>query len=215
MAAVQGSAGTWPTSTGTHVAIIASWQHLPMRVRPAIAVTDDALYALCVANPGLRIEREADGEILFMAPTGGETGARNARITAQLVAWADRDGTGLVFDSSAGFVLPNGAERAPDAAWLRRERWDGLTDDQRRRLVPLCPEFVLELVSPSDDLVDQQRKMDEYVANGARLGWLIDPEERRVHVYRPGRPPEILDAPSILAGDPELSGLALDLARIW
>ena len=214
MAAVHGS-GSWPTSTSTHVAIIAAWQHLPMRVRPATAITDEALYALCAANPDLRIERDADGELIFIAPTGGETGARNARITAQLVAWADRDGTGVAFDSSAGFVLPNGAERAPDAAWVKTARWQALTDEQRRRLVPLCPDFVVELMSPSDDLADQQAKLAEYVANGAHLGWLIDPGRRQVHIYRPGRPPEVVDAPAELRGEPELPGLCLDFRRIW
>jgi Uma2 family endonuclease len=186
-----------------------------MRVRPAIAITDEALYSLCVANPDLRIERDADGELVFMPPTGGETGARNARITAQLVTWADRDGTGIAFDSSAGFVLPNGAERAPDGAWVQRSRWDALSDEQRRRLVPLCPDFVIELMSPSDDLADQRAKLAEYVANGARLGWLVDPDRRHVHVYRPGQPPELVDAPGELRGDPELPGLSLDFSRIW
>jgi Uma2 family endonuclease len=141
-------------------------------VRPAVAIGDDALYDLCAANPDLRIERTADGELLIMSPTGGETGARNARLTAQLVAWADRDATGIVFDSSTGFLLPNGAERAPDAAWIRSTRWDALSPEQRKRLVPLCPDFVLELLSPSDRLEEQQERMREYLANGTVLGWL-------------------------------------------
>jgi Uma2 family endonuclease len=206
---------TKPTSTGAQVAIIASWHHLPMRVRSASAVTDDALYELCASNPDLRIERTADGEIIIMPPTGGETGLRNARITAQLVVWADRDGSGVAFDSSAGFVLPNGAERAPDGAWLRKERWDALSKEDRRKFVPLCPDFVLELMSPSDSLEEQQAKMLEYVANGARLGWLVDPDHRQVHVYRPGRQPELRDEPSELQGDPELPGFVLDLRSLW
>jgi len=177
---------------------------------------DDALYDLCAANPDLRIERTADGEILIMPPTGGETGLRNAQITAQLVIWANRDGTGVTFDSSAGFVLPNGAERAPDAAWVSKSRWNALTTEQRKNLVPLCPDFVVELLSPSDILDEQRAKLDEYMANGARLGWLIDPDRRQVHVYRAGRNvPDVLDDPSELRGDPELPGLILDLGAIW
>ena len=213
--AVQEPTSARPASTGAHVAIIASWHHLPMRVRAAAALTDDALYDLCAANPDLRIERTSDGELIIMPPTGGETGVRNARITAQLVVWADRDGTGVIFDSSAGFVLPNGAERAPEAAWVRSVRWNALTPEQRRKLVPLCPDFVLELMSPNDDLVELQEKMAEYVDNGARLGWLVDPDRRRAQVYRPGRATELLDAPPELHGDPELPGLVLDLRSIW
>jgi Uma2 family endonuclease len=213
--AVQDPTSARPTSTGAHVAIIASWHHLPMRVRAAAALTDDALYDLCAANPDLRIERTADGELIIMPPTGGETGVRNARITAQLVVWADRDGSGVTFDSSAGFVLPSGAERAPDASWVLNERWNALSPEQRRKLVPLCPDFVLELMSPNDDLEEVREKMAEYIDNGARLGWLVDPDRRRAHVYRPGRAPEVLDGPDELRGDPDLRGLILDLRSIW
>ena len=204
-----------PRSTGGQAAIIADWKHLPLRVRLARPMGDDALYDLCAANPDLRIERTADGEILIMPPAGGETGLRNAQITAQLVIWANRDGTGVTFDSSAGFVLPNGAERAPDAAWVAKTRWNALSAEQRKKLVPLCPDFVVELVSPSDVLDEQCAKLDEYVANGARLGWLIDPDRRQVHVYRAGRPPEVLEGPDEVRGDPELPGLVLDLRAVW
>jgi Uma2 family endonuclease len=197
------------------VAIITPWAHLPMRVRPTGKVTDEALYDLCSANPDLRIERAADGDLIIMPPTGGETGIRNARIVSQLVAWADSDGTGLAFDSSAGFVLPNTAERAPDAAWLLLERWEALSAEQRRKLVPLCPDFVVELMSPSDGLEEQRAKMDEYIDNGVRLGWLIEPDRRLVHVYRPEQPVEVIDGLDELSAEPELPGFVLDLRRVW
>src|SRR5262249_4391081 len=152
---------------------------------PARPMTGDELFEFCSANAELQIERSADGEIIIMPPTGAETGRRNAEITAQLVTWAKRDGRGVAFDSSTGFLLPNGAERSPDAAWVARRRWDALTAEERERFAPLCPDFVLELRSPNDALEDMKTKMVEYMACGARLGWLIDPEERRVHVYRP------------------------------
>lgn len=150
-----------------------------------------------------------------MPPTGGRTGRRNFSLTGQLFAWATADGTGVGFDSSTGFRLPNGAERAPDVAWVPRERWDGLSDEEQEKFPPLCPDFVIELLSKSDDLADLRDKMQEYMDNGARLGWLIDPFERRAYVFRSDRPVETLDDPPRLLGDDVLPGFVLDLRSVW
>jgi Uma2 family endonuclease len=195
--------------------VVARWRHLPMRIRLAAPLADDDLFDLCAANRELRIERTSDGELVIMPPTGGDTGRRNFDLTGQFAVWVRRDGTGVGFDSSTGFLLPNGAERAPDLAWVRKPRWDALTEAERRKFPPLCPDFVIELRSPSDQLGGQQAKLEEYIACGAHLGWIIDPEERRVHVYRPGRAVDVLERPTELRGDPELPGLILDLRTIW
>jgi len=186
-----------------------------MRVRPATALDDDTLFALCRANPDLRIERDRDGELIVMSPTGGETGRRNFRLTTKLGVWTERDGTGIGFDSSTGFVLPNGAERAPDAAWVKRERWEALTDAQRRKFVPLVPDFVVELRSATDDLHALHAKMAEYIEQGARLGWLLDPQSKTVWIYRAGAEVEAqIDAESV-SGEGVLVGFELRLADVW
>lgn len=189
-------------------------EHLPVRVRPAARLTDDELFDLCARNRNLRIERSPDGEIIVMSPAGGETGRRNFLLIAQLAAWTARDGTGIGFDSSTGFLLPNGAERAPDAAWLRRDRWEALTREERSKFVPLCPDFVVELRSPSNDPAELRAKMEEYVGCGVRLAWLIDVDAKRAWVYRPGRPVEVHDDVATLAGDPELPGLLVDVTAL-
>lgn len=150
-----------------------------------------------------------------MAPTGSETGNRNSKLTQQLANWTDLDGTGIEFDSSTGFTLPNGAKRSPDAAWLKLERWQALTIEQQTRFAPICPDFVVELRSQSDRLGDLQAKMQEYLDNGARLGWLINRPERQVYVYRPQLAGQCLENPEFLDGSPELMGFRLDLAKIW
>jgi Uma2 family endonuclease len=188
---------------------------LPLRIRPSTRLSDDALFELCRTNRDLRIERTAEGELVIMAPTGGETGARNFSLIGQFYVWVRRNGEGIGFDSSTGFVLPNGAERSPDVAWVRKDRWEALTPAQRRKLVPLCPDFVIELVSPSDDTDAQQEKMREYLDNGASLGWLIDPDRRRVHVYRAGGEVEELDGARTISGEPLLVGLVVELDSIW
>ncbi len=188
---------------------------LPMRVRPARPLGDDELYALCRANADLRIERSHDGELIVAAPTGGDTGHRNFALIARLAAWAEADGSGLGFGSSTGFSLPNGAERSPDCAWIERRRWDALTAAQRSRFVPLVPDFVLELRSHDDALEDLQTKMNEYLAQGARLGWLLDPSDRSVWIYRPAATVERLVDPALVPGDPVLPGFVLRLAGIW
>jgi Uma2 family endonuclease len=179
-------------------------------------LTPDQLMEISSLWRDLQIEQTAEGDLIIMAPAGGETGYRNSEIARQLANWSRQDGRGRSFDSSTGFILPNGAERAPDASWVLRERLATLTPEEKRHYLPLCPDFVVELRSPSDRLAAAQAKMGEYRANGARLGWLIDPEARRVHVYRPATAaPQVLDNPTAISGDPELPGFTLDLTEIW
>ncbi|MBI2876469.1 MAG: Uma2 family endonuclease, partial [Candidatus Tectomicrobia bacterium] len=154
----------------------------------SVGLSDEQFHRLCQNNRDLRIELTAQGELIIMPPTGSKTGWRNAKIIHRLTAWAEQDRSGLTFDSSTGFTLPNGAKRSPDAAWIRRERWEALTEEEQEGFAPICPDFVLELRSPADKLSMVQDKMHEYMENGAQLGWLIDPKERRVYVYRPGQP---------------------------
>ena len=188
---------------------------LVLRLRPAIDLTREQFFHFCQLNPEVRIERMADGDIATMAPTGGETSARNLRLSAQAGAWADADGSGVAFDSSAGFELPDGSVRSPDVAWVRRACLARLTAEEKRRFLPVCPDFVIELSSPSDHLIMVQRKMEEYRANGTRLGWLIDPDHRRVAVYRPDGSVVWHEQPATIAGDPVLPGFVLHLAGIW
>jgi len=179
------------------------------------SLTADEFFDFCQSNRDLRIERTAKGDVLIMSPTGGRTSQRNAELVTQLRTWARGSRSGAVFDSSGGFTLPNGAVRSPDAAWVRGARLAALSADERERFLPLCPDFVVELLSPTDHRPTAQEKMAEYVANGTELGWLIDPTDRHVEVYRPGAAVERLDAPMRLSGAPLLTGFALDLAAIW
>lgn len=188
---------------------------ITLHLDPVVKLSNDELFDLCQRNRDLRIERTDRGEIIVMSPAGGKTSNRNSAITGQLWAWARRDRTGQAFDSSCGFTLPNGAMRAPDAAWVERTHLGALPREQQEKFLPLCPTFVIELRSPSDTLASVRTKLEEYLDNGARLGWLIDPLERRVHVYRPGVAVEIFDGPSSIAGDPELPGFVLDLDEVW
>ncbi len=178
-------------------------------------MTDEQLYKFCAVNRELRIERSASGDVIVMLPTFSETGNRNLKIVQQLANWSDRDETGEVFDSSTGFTLPNGAIRSPDAFWIQLERWNALSDEQKASFAPICPDFAIELRSPSDRLGDWQDQMQEYIANGTSLGWLIDRQNRKVYIDRPDREPEILDTPETVSGDPELPGFTLQMAKIW
>ncbi|MCL4831610.1 MAG: Uma2 family endonuclease [Caldilineaceae bacterium] len=180
----------------------------------SLTISDQKFWQLCVANPELRLERTAEGEVIIMPPAFSDTGARNLDIAAQLWVWNQRTGLGRAFDSSAGFTLPNGAIRSPDAAWIRKERWEALTRQEQSRFASLCPDFVVELRSRSDDLADVRKKMLEYMENGARLGWLIDPLVQQVYIYRPGYALEVLDDPEIVSGDPILPGFILELGGI-
>jgi Uma2 family endonuclease len=188
---------------------------LVVRLRPIVSLSDDDFLQLCQDNRDLRLERSPRGEVLIMPPTGGETGRRSLRIAGQLDAWTQVDGTGVAFDSSTGFALPGGAIRSLDAAWVRRERWEAIAGAARERFVPLVPDFVIELRSPSDRLEDLAAKLEEYRAAGARLGWLIDPMERRVHVYASGEAIAVIDAPERMPADPVLPGFVLELATVW
>lgn len=188
---------------------------LTLDIKSVIDLTDEQFYQLCQRNRDLQFERTAQGELVIMSPAGGETGNRNGRLTQQLFNWTDVDGTGVAFDSSTGFKLPNGANRSPDAAWLTLERWNTLTPEQRERFLPLCPDFVVELMSPSDVLSTVQAKMQEYIDNGARLGWLLNRKTKQVEVYRSGQATEILQSPETLSGEDILPGFLLNLALIW
>jgi Uma2 family endonuclease len=186
---------------------------VPSAVR--LRVSPAGFWRLCLANRDLRLERTANGGVIIMSPAGSEIGRRNAILTVRLGNWAMADGTGEAFDSSAGFTLPNGAIRSPDASWLTSNRWKSLTTSQREEcFVPLCPDFVAELRSRSDRLPTLRKKMQEYLEQGARLGWLIDPEAGEVEIYRPGRPVEVVRRPETLSGEDVLPMFVLDLQGI-
>jgi Uma2 family endonuclease len=179
-----------------------------------INLTDEQFFQLCQNNRDLRFERTADGELIIMPPTGGTTSDRNAELTYQLRAWSRQNNLGKSFDSSGGFKLPNGADRSPDASWVAIERWNALTPEQQEKFVPFCPDFVVELRSKSDVFSKVQAKMQEYIDNGAKLGWLIDPQRKIVEIYRPNREVQILRSPSTLSGEDVLPGFVLDLSEI-
>jgi Uma2 family endonuclease len=185
--------------------------HFPQSVK----MTPEQFWEASQINRDVRIELTAEGELIIMPPTGARTGARNIRLSRQVSEWADRDGSGVAFDSSTGFVLPNGAIRSPDVAWVRRTRLAVLPPEQLERFLPLCPDFVIELKSPSDLRATVHDKLREYIANGAQLGWLIDPVQRQVDVYQANGNVGSLAHPESIAGDPILPGFVLDLALIW
>jgi Uma2 family endonuclease len=188
---------------------------LTVQIEPVLDLTLDQLFELCRINGDLRIERTAQGDLEIMPPAGGASSHRGSKLTARLDGWAEADGTGIAFDSSAGFVLPNGAVRSPDASWVRRERLAGLSPQEKEKFLPLCPDFVVELRSPTDPLAAAEAKMREYMDNGVLHGWLIDPEARRVHIYRKGGEVEVLVNPASIAGDPVLPGFSLRLGPIF
>ncbi|MCS7030583.1 MAG: Uma2 family endonuclease, partial [Gloeomargarita sp. SKYG116] len=174
---------------------------LPLRIPPTLQWTEQEFEEWVKANPDLRWELTADGKLLAMPPTGGETGNYEIRIATEIELWNRRYRLGKTFSSSTGFRLPNGAIRSPDVAWIPNEKWERLSAEQRRGFAPLCPDFVVELLSPSDDKALVQAKMEEYMTNGARLGWLVDPHNRTVTIYRPGQPPETQDFTTPLTGE--------------
>ncbi|MEG3970619.1 Uma2 family endonuclease [Microcoleus sp. T2B6] len=180
----------------------------------SINLTDEQFFQLCQHNRDYQFERTASGELIIMPPTGSETSRRNADLTSQLRVWNRETKLGVVFDSSGGFTLPNGADRSPDASWVKKERWDALTPEQKDSFAPLCPDFVVELRSRTDSLKKLQEKMQEYIENGAKLGWLIDRQNRRVEIYRPGQDVEIIENPATLSGEDVLPGFVLNLEEI-
>lgn len=180
----------------------------------ALELSEAQFERVAADNPELRLELTAEGELIVMPPTGVETGRRNSRITQRLLNWADGAG-GVVFDSSTGFTLPNGAKRSPDAAWIRSERYDALTKTQKDGFALITPDFVLELRSPTDSLKVLEAKLGEYITGGARLGWLLDPQTRRVHVYRPGQAAEVLENPDVVNGEDVLQGFELRVLEVW
>jgi Uma2 family endonuclease len=188
---------------------------IALNLNSIIKLTSEQFYQLCQENPDLKLERSANGELIAMPPTGGETGKRNSKLNLHIGIWNEQTELGEVFDSSTGFTLPNKADRSPDASWVEKSRWQALTPEQREKFIPLCPDFVIELVSPSDSLKKTQEKMQEYIENGCRLGWLINRKKREVEIYRPGREVEILQSPQTLDGEDVLPGFVLNLAKIW
>ena len=178
-------------------------------------ITDDQFYQLCRENPDVKFERNAQGAIIVMTPTGGETGSYNSEINADFVIWNRQTKLGVCFDSSTCFKLPSGANRSPDVSWIKQERWDTLTLEQKQKFPPIYPDFVLELMSPTDSLKDTQDKMQEYMNNGVKLGWLINRKTRRVEIYPQGQEKEVLECPTELSGEDILSGFVLNLQTLW
>jgi Uma2 family endonuclease len=188
---------------------------LKLQMSPAIDMTDEQFFAFCQQNRDYRIERNATGEITIMPPTGSETGNRNFDLIVQLGIWTRQNGTGIGFDSSAGFTLPNGAMKSSEAAWIKLEKWHTLTPEQQQKFAPICPDFIIELRSPSDNLQPLKDKLQEYIDNGVSLGWLIDRKNRKVYIYRPNSEVECLDNPATLSGESILPEFVLQLSTIW
>lgn len=186
-----------------------------VNLNPIIKLTDEQFYQLCRANSDVKFERNAKGELIIMPPTGGGTGKRNIEIAADFVIWNRQTRLGICFDSSTCFRLPKGGDRSPDVSWILQSRWDALTPDEQEKFPPICPDFVLELMSPSDNLKVIQEKMKEYIDNGIRLGWLINRKSQTVEIYRQGQEVEVLQSPTTLSGEDVLPGFVLNLLPIW
>ena len=202
----------------TTVQVQSSLQPLTLNLSaftPQLMMSDEQFLEFCRTNRDLRIERLATGEVIVMPPAFADTGNRNAKLLYQVMAWAEEDGSGETFDSSAGFTLPNGSTKSPDVSWIRLERWNELSDEEQASFAPICPDFVIELRSSSDSLKRLQAKMEEYIENGVQLGILVDRKNQAVHIYRPDQAIQILEKPEIVSCNPELQGLSLKLARIW
>ncbi|MGF1988917.1 MAG: Uma2 family endonuclease [Nostoc sp. ZfuVER08] len=189
---------------------------LVLQIPPSMQMTDEQFFEFCQVNRDLRIERNKFGELVIMPPTGSETGNREINISGQLWVWSEQDGTGITFSSSTGFKLSTGAERSPDASWIKLERWNSLSPEQQQKFAPICPDFVVELKSPSDNLQTLKEKMEEYMNEpGIQLGWLIDRKQRKVYIYRPGLSEECLDNPASVSGDSILPGFILNMSKVW
>jgi Uma2 family endonuclease len=206
------STGVLPT---IHPTPVIGFPEISLQMLPAVPMTQDQFFDFCQQNPDMRFERTAEGELIIMAPSGWEAGFQDSEVSRQLGNWASARGKGKAVGASAGYILPSGANRAADASWISPEQLASVTAEQRKKFLPVCPFFLIEVRSPSDSLKKLQEKMDEYIANGCKLAWLIDPEKKQVHVYRPGQPVQILDNPATVSGDPELPGFVLDLEPVW
>lgn len=188
---------------------------LTLNLSPLMTLTREDFVRLCAANPELKLERTAQGELVIMSPTGGEIGNLNFEIAGAVYVWNRQAGRGKAFDSSTGFSLPSGSDRSPDLAWIPLEKWEALDPQTRRGFLPLCPDFVVEILSPTDSWVQAQAKMQEYLDNGCRLGWLLDPKAKRVMIYRAGQAPELVEDPETLSGEDVLPGFTLPIRKIW
>lgn len=189
--------------------------NITLQLPATLCLTDEQFASLAIANRDMRLELTATGELIIMPPTGGETGNRNFELYIDLGNWNRQTKLGKAFDSSTGFQLPNGAKRSPDLSWITQEKWQSLSVAQRKQFLPLCPDFVVELVLETDVVDETRKKMQEYLNNGLRLGWLIIPQSESVEIYRPGQPIEILQSPLFLNGEDVLPDFVLHLAPIW
>ena len=203
------------TESETIIRIPTDSAQWPIRIRPTVPLDDDALLAISAANQPLRIEQCPDGELIFMPPSGSDVGRITFAIMVRFGAWVERDGSGIGFTTDTGFRLPNNAVRGPDTSWIRKERWEAITPELRKKFVPLAPDFVIEIRSPSDRLRDQKAKLEEYMACGVQLGWLIDPIKHTIWIYRPGKQPERQTNPERIVGEPPIDGFVLELHDLW
>ena len=189
---------------------------LVLQIPSSMQMTDEQFFEFCQVNRDLRIERNKFGELVIMPPTGSETGNREVNISGQLWVWSEQDGTGITFSSNTGFKLSTGAERSPDASWIKLERWNSLSPEQQRKFAPICPDFVVELKSSSDNLQTLKEKMEEYMNEpGIQLGWLIDRKQRKVYIYRPELSEECLDNPATVSGELVLPRFILNMSKVW
>ncbi|MCG6134062.1 MAG: Uma2 family endonuclease [Nostoc sp. LLA-1] len=198
----------------TNLPVIAEIIPIVLQLPSAMSMTDEQFYEFCQLNRDFRIERSFTGELMITSLTDTETNQCNFEIIGQLGIWTKQDGTGIGFGSNGGFTLPNGAVRSPDAAWIKHTRWEAISPELRKKFAPICPEFVIELRSESDNLRILKDKMQEYIDNGTQLGWLIDRKQRQVFIYRPNTSVEVLDNPQTLNGESLLPGFVLDLSQV-
>ncbi|MEA5516144.1 Uma2 family endonuclease [Nodularia sp. UHCC 0506] len=189
--------------------------NITLYLPPSIEITDDQFFEMCQINELIKIQRNADGSLILKPLLGGISSNINAGLTAQLANWNDHESLGVAFGSDVGFILPNGAILSPNTAWIKLERWDSLTEEQKEKFPPICPDFVVELLSPSDTLKVAQKKMREYLDNGVRLGLLINRKSRQVEIYRQGKEVEVLESPATVSGEDVLNGFILNLGMIW
>lgn len=188
---------------------------LTLNLSSVIKLTREQFYQLCAENSNLKLERNTQGELIIMPPTGGETGRSNSAVNAQVWLWNNQNQLGEVFDSSTGFSLPSGADRSPDASWVEKSRWEALSKEEKEKFIPLCPDFVIEILSPNDSLAKTRQKMEEYIENGCRLGWLINRKRQEVEIYRPRQEIEISSSPQSISGENVLPGLVINLQQVW